>query len=92
VLGVELLKLSIEEFVMPFPENERSDDLTESGLTSDEIRTLYYAQEPMMQSIVDTTAQLSERSRYIALSLLQTLAVIDTEHQFEVSASSRQVA
>lgn len=64
---------------MPFPENEPGDDLTATGLTSDEIRTLYYAQEPMMQSIVDTTSQLSLHSRRVALALILTLAVMDTE-------------
>lgn len=76
---------------MPFPENEPVDDLTVTGLTSDEIRTLYYVQEPMMQSIVDTTSQLSLQSRRMALALVQTLAILDMDGRGQ-DAAPRQVA
>lgn len=54
-------------------------DLTAIGLSSNEIRTLYYTKEPMMQDIIDSTSQLSEGKRRLALALIHTLAVLDNE-------------
>ena len=55
-------------------------DLTAVGFSGDEIRTLYYTQEPIMQAIVDAAAQMNERSRYMALALIQTIMVVDATH------------
>lgn len=53
-------------------------DLTDIGFSGDEIRTLYYTQEPMMQAIVEAAAQMNEHSRYLALALMQTIMVVDS--------------
>jgi hypothetical protein len=53
-------------------------DLTTVGFSGDEIRTLYYSQEPMMQAIVDAAAQMNERSRHLALALIQTIMVVES--------------
>lgn len=75
---------------MPYSDNEPDADLTATGLTSDDIRTLYYAKERMMQSIVDATAQLSLHSRRMVLAIIMTLAVMDS--QAEDPAASRRAA
>ena len=67
-------------YMMKHVEISEYQDLTAVGFSGDEIRTLYYTQEPIMQAIVDAAAQMNERSRYMALALIQTIMVVDATH------------
>lgn len=46
------------------------------GLTSEDIKTLYYSNEKYVREMIEVCAHMAERERLIVLSIAKTLAVI----------------
>lgn len=53
-----------------------SNDCVRMGLTSDDIKTLYYSNEKYVREMIEVCAQMAEKERLIMLSIAKTLAVI----------------
>jgi hypothetical protein len=89
-----MLGLINQENAMKRPAKKVNDgnDCVRMGLTSDDIKTLYYSNEKYVREMIEVCAQMAEKERLIMLSIAKTLAIItpDTEEVVKPAVTHRK--